>query len=574
MTRWRKSPTWRRWVSAGALAVLAGSTMGLAGCGTAQTPEPRTQPSGDKGGDQADPVAAIVGRMSDEDLVGQVFMPYAYGRDAVTVSPGTAAANQSIGGVDTPAQLVAKFRLGGLILVGFGGDDPDAKDKPVSNVATPGQVRELTTGLQAAAGKLPAQVPLLIGMDQEYGVVQRLRTGVTSLPSAMAFGAANRPELTEAAWKAAAGELATIGVNLNFAPDADVLGPQQVATVIGSRSYGADPKVVSAQVAAVVRGMAAGHVAAVLKHFPGHGKTVADSHTELPVLQQQLAALEADDLAPFAAGIKAGAPLVMSGHLDVRSVDPGVPATFSHKVVTGLLREKLGFDGVVVTDAMDMAPAQAWPAGEAAVRALLAGNDLLLQPKNLPAAYAGVLDALRSGRLPRARLVEAVSRIVKVKTGLTGAPSADLATVGSRGGEVAPLAAAAVTLLRGGCAGPLVGASVRVTASAGRDVAVRTLTAALTANGATVRQSGGADVSTIHLVGYGDTAKDLARGAAATVAMDTPYVLANADSKALLATYSSSEQSLKALAAVLMGKAAPTGRSPVVVSGLPASSCD
>lgn len=558
-------------MSAAVLAALAGSTIGLAGCGTAAEPKTPTPTDGTAGLD--DSIVALIRRMSDEDLAGQVFMPYAYGRTANAVSPATAAANQRIGGVDTPAQLVAKFRLGGVILVGFGGDDPNGADKPVNNIESPGQVRELVDGLQAGAGKLPAGVPLLVGMDQEYGIVQRLRTGMTSLPSAMAFGAANRPELTEAAWRAAATELATIGVNVNFAPDADVLGPQQVSTVIGSRSYGTDPKMVSEQVAAAVRGMTAGRVAATLKHFPGHGKTIVDSHSALPALDQQVAALEADDFAPFVAGIKAGVPLVMSGHLDLRAVDPGVPATFSHKVVTGLLREKLGYQGVVITDAMDMEPAQAWPAGEAAVKALLAGNDILLQPKNLTAAHAGVLEGLRSGQLPRARLVEAVGRILKLKAGLTGTATPDLASVGTRGGEVAPLAAASVTLLRGVCGAPLVGASVRITASPGRDLAIRTLSAALTAGGAKVQAAGGPEVATIHLVGYGDTAKDLVQGVQVTVSMDTPYLLAESNSAVLLATYSSSEQSLKALAAVLLGKATSPGRLPVPVTALPASTC-
>src|SRR5690606_6095925 len=131
---------------------------------------------------------------------------------------------------------------------------------------------------------------------------------------------------------------------------ADVLGAR--SAVIGSRSYGSDPAAAAEQVAAAVRGLEPAGLAAAFKHFPGHGHTEADSHSELPVLAQDVAALEARDLPPFEAGIAAGASVVMSGHLDVRAIDPGVPATFSRKVLVGLLRERLGFTGLVVTDAM------------------------------------------------------------------------------------------------------------------------------------------------------------------------------------------------------------------------------
>ena len=209
-------------------------------------------------------------------------------------------------------------------------------------------------------------------------------------------------------------------MNVDFAPVADVVGTS--GGVIGSRSYGADADRVAAQVAASVRGLQGAGVAATLKHFPGHGHTSADSHTELPVLEQTRKRLDDVDLRPFAAGIDAGAWLVMSGHLDVQAVDPGVSATFSHKVLTDVLRGDLGFQGVVVSDAMNMAPAMKWPAGEAAVRALEAGNDLLLMPPNVGAAYDGILAAVRGGDLPRDRLVEAATRVLTLRFRLAGTP--------------------------------------------------------------------------------------------------------------------------------------------------------
>lgn len=558
-----------------AALLLAGPT--LAGCsGSAPAGSAPPSPGPMVGvtplGDPVLGATDLVRRLTDEDLVGQVLMPYAYGDDANQVSAGSAAGNQKLGGVDTPAQLVTKYRLGGLILVSSSADDPTATTNPTTNVSSATQVAKLTSGLQSAAGQLPARVPLLIGTDQEYGVVTRIKSGLTQLPSAMAFGAAGKPQLTQAAWAAAGADLAAIGVNVDFAPDADVLGPAGNAA-IGSRSYGQQPDAVSAQVTAAVRGLASAGVAATLKHFPGHGHTSTDSHTDLPVLTQSQSALNSGDLPPFAAGIAAGAQLVMSGHLDVRSIDPGVPASFSSKVLVDLLRRQMGFRGVVVSDALNMAPAQKWPPAEAARRALLAGNDLLLMPPDLPAVSAGLLAALRSGELPRARLVEAVTRILTLKLTLAAGPRPSaLSSVGSqeRQATAAAAAAAAVTVLRGSCTRALVTSPVTITTSNGRDTQRAWLTDALRAQGVTVVDKGGSE---IRLVGYGDTTADLSSGAAVTVAMDTPNILAKTSSPVRVATYSSTQVAMQALAAVLAGKAKPAGRSPVDVPGLPRSAC-
>ncbi|MDP9816625.1 beta-N-acetylhexosaminidase [Spirilliplanes yamanashiensis] len=522
-------------------------------------------------GTPAERAAALVATLPEEDLAGQVLMPYAYGSAADKVSDASAAKNRELGDVATPAEMVARYRLGALILVGFSADDPTGTNQPTTNVDNPQQVRALTDGLRAAAARLPAgSAPMLVGTDQEYGVVTRVKTGVTALPSAMAVGAANRPAQTEAAWKAAGEELAAMGVNVDFAPVADVLGPAG-SGVIGSRSFGDDPKVVSAQVAAAVRGLAAGGVASTIKHFPGHGHTTADSHTTLPVVSQSRAALDRQDLPPFRAGIGAGAGFVMSGHLDVRAVDSGVAATFSRKVMTDLLRTELKFTGVAVTDAMNMEPAMKWPAGEAAVRALNAGNDLLLMPPDVGAAHAGILDGLRTGALKRERLVEAATRVLTQRFALDR-PAPALDTLASAGHQAAARAVAtsAVTVLKGRCARLLPAGKVMVTAAGGREQARANLVKALQAAGADVVAAGAAE---IRLVGYGDTVTDLSRGAAVTVAMDTPYLLAQSDSPVLVATYSSSPASMAGLADVLTGRAKPTGRSPVPVRGLPRTAC-
>jgi len=495
---------------------------------------------------------------SDEALAGRVLMPYAFGNSATDVDAPSAAANQKLAGVRTPAEMVERFHLGGMILVGFAADDPTGATNPATNVENPKQVRALTDGLRAASKQ-----PLLIGTDQEYGVVTRVRDGVTMLPSAMGLGAAGRPELTEKAWKVAGAELAAMGINVDFAPVADTLGPGGSA-VIGSRSFGDDPAANADQVAAAVRGLRGAGVASALKHFPGHGHTTADSHKELPVVSLSRAEWQRQDRPPFAAGVAAGAQLVMSGHLDVAAIDPGVPATFSRKVMTRVLRDDLKFTGVAVTDAMNMAPAMKWPPGEAAVRALLAGNDLLLMPPDVTAARDGILAALRDGRLPRARLVEAAERVRTLAASLKPAPfegvgSAEHLTA------VRPAAAAAITVLRGKCDGPLVTGPVTVTASGGREAARSALASALGAAG-----EGG---MVVHLVGYGDKPADLNPAAAVTVVMDKPDILASSKSPTLVATYSSSPASMSALADVLTGRAAAGGRSPVAVPGLPRSAC-
>lgn len=563
-----------------AAALVTASVLLVTGCTGA---EPRPQPAPTSAPAESpppssaapdDPAAravALVAGFADEDLVGQVLMPYAYGDRATKVSPGSAAGNQALAGVDTPAEMIEKYRLGGLILVGFSADDPTQSNQETTNVDNPKQVRELTTGLQEAAGKLTAgPAGFLIGTDQEYGVVTRITDGVTMLPSALGAGAAGDPALTEAAWRAAGTELAAMGINVDFAPVADVLVTR--STVIGSRSFGADPKRVAEQVGGAVRGLQAAGVAATLKHFPGHGHSAVDSHEDLPVLDQSRKKLAAEAWPPFSAGIDAGALAVMSAHLDVRSVDPGVAATFSHKLLTEVLRGELGFQGVVITDGMNMAPAKRWGPGEAAVRALKAGNDLILMPPNVRQAYDGLLAALQDGSLPRARLVEAATRVLTMKFTLAGAPTPELSTLDAPAHRDAAraLAAAAVTVLRGRCDTTAVQGPVTVTSSGGREHTRAALTEALTAAGVKVVNSGG---TVVHLVGYGDGAADLRADAAVTVAMDTPYVLAQASSPTLLATYSSSRASMAALADVLAGKAAPAGRSPVKVSGLPATTC-
>lgn len=556
-----------------ATTVTVTATSALGGCSSsseADAGESRS-PSSISAPDYQARAAAIVEAMTDADLVGQVLMPYAYGNDASTITDASRQANQKYASVDTPFDMVTTYRLGAMILVSSSADDPTAGTNKTTNVESPTQVRTLTTGLQTAAATLGVQAPMLIATDQEYGTVLRIKEGVALLPTAMGLGAGGDPAITEQAWAAAGGDLSAMGINVDFAPDADVLGDKS-GGVIGSRSFGSTPQAVSEQVAAAVRGLATAGVAGTLKHFPGHGKTTADSHTNLPVLSQDKASLVENDLAPFTAGIQAGVELIMSGHLDVQAIDPGVASSFSSKVLIDLLRGELGFSGVVVTDSLTMEPARQWPTGEAAVRALVAGNDLLLMPPNLADAHQGLLDGLTSGTLPRERLIEAVTRVVALRLRIGSVTQPDISTVNSEDHQAAAASAAAsaVTILEGTCAGALVTGPVRVTASEDRAQQATWLKEALPYRGVTVTSSGG---TRVHLVGYGDGTNDLVSDAAVTVAMDTPYILANSSSSILVATFAATKIAMEALADVLAGKTTATGQSPVAAGSLPRSTC-
>jgi beta-N-acetylhexosaminidase len=565
-----------------AVAVVAPAA--LAGCGGggggSAAPRKSAKPAASTSADPARRAAMIAAGMSDADLVGQVLMPVAYGYDANKVSRDAAQHNQNIDGASTPAQIVAKYHLAGLMLVNESdGSDPTAGTNPTSNIATTTQVHTLTAGLQRAARgdhddkAGPAGLPLLVSTDQEFGIVTRIPEGTSLLPTGLGVGAAHDPALTEKSWAMAGSELAALGVNVDLAPDADVLGGLDGAdnTVIGSRSFGSDPTAVAGQVTAAVKGLQSAGVAASPKHFPGHGHTSTDSHQALPVLDQSRASLDADDLPPFEAAISAGSWLIMAGHLDVRSIDPGVPATLSHKVLTDVLRDQLGYRGVVISDALNMEPVTSrYDAGQAAVHALLAGDDLLLEPPNLAAAQQGLLSALGSGQLPKSRLVQAATRVLTLRARLAGFHPPGLSTVHTADHQAtaAKLAAAAVTVLRGACSGPLVGGSVRITG--GTDQKRAWLAAALKADGVTVSDSGTTHVA---LTGYGDGTADLSPDADVTVGLDEPYLLSQVRSKTVLAAFGATEASLTAVAAVLAGRATAPGRSPVPVDGLPASAC-
>src|SRR5688572_17459216 len=277
------------------------------------------------------------------------------------------------------------------------------------NVRDDEQLAALTTALRER------QPELLVSIDEEGGDVTRLEADRgSSYPGNLALGVVDDPELTEQVASAIGADLARVGVNLNLAPVADVnSNPRN--PVIGVRSFGSEPGLVARHVAAFVRGLQRQGVAACAKHFPGHGDTAVDSHQELPVVGGDLAAA----LEPFRAAIAAGVQAVMTGHLLVPALDD-VPATVSPRLLTGLLREELGFGGLVLTDALEMgAISGGIGVEEGAVRALAAGADALclghdLHEEAVEAVHAAILAAVGDGRLAVARLAEAAARVSAV----------------------------------------------------------------------------------------------------------------------------------------------------------------
>lgn len=266
-----------------------------------------------------------------------------------------------------------------------------------------------------------SKLPLLVAADFERGVTMRLQ-GATSFPHAMSFGAAGKAEYAEAFGRITAQESRAVGVQWNFFPDADV-NSNPANPIINTRSFGEDPQQVGDLVAAYIRGARANGMMTTAKHFPGHGDTATDSHLSVAQVTGDRKRLNSVELAPFRKAIEAGVDSVMVAHVSVPALEPDANrvATTSPAIVTNLLKQELGFQGIVVTDALDMAGLTRLYAaniGRAAVDAFKAGSDLLLIPADLDASYKAVLDAARSGEIPSARLDASVLKLLKAKASL------------------------------------------------------------------------------------------------------------------------------------------------------------
>jgi beta-N-acetylhexosaminidase len=283
------------------------------------------------------------------------------------------------------------------------------------NVASAGQVAGLVGALRAAA---PADRPLLVSIDQEGGLVMRLRGLATDWPAMLAVGGAGDAARTEQVGRALGEELAALGIGWDFAPVLDVhTNPQN--PVIGNRAFGVTPEAVAAHALAFWRGLRGAGVVGCGKHFPGHGDTRTDSHHELPVVDHDAARLRAVELAPFAAAARAGMEAFMTAHVLYPALDPDRPATLSRRILTDLLRGELGFRGVVVSDDLGMkAVADRWPIEELAVASIEAGADHLLVREPAArqvAAHAALVRAAEARSDFRARVEESAARVAALK---------------------------------------------------------------------------------------------------------------------------------------------------------------
>ncbi|MFF3498281.1 glycoside hydrolase family 3 protein [Streptomyces sp. NPDC003247] len=622
------------------LAATAGLTAALTLSGTAHADDRRLR--------------ALVSRMTLEEKVGQVFVSRVHGHSATAPDQADADANLRELGVRTAAELIARYRVGGIIYFTW-----------AHNTRDPRQIAALSDGIQRAALEQPRGLPVLISTDQEHGIVCRVGRPATLFPGAMAIGAGERgrealhrtdtdtartnsdtartdadaartdadaarthtgtarTNTDTARTDAGAGadartlgrlagrELRAMGVHQNYSPVADV-NVDPANPVIGVRSFGADPEVVAALTAAEIDGYRSAGVAATAKHFPGHGDTAVDSHYGFPVITHSRRTWEELDAVPFRAAIAAGVDAVMTAHILHPALDDsGDPATLSRAVVTGLLRERLGFDGVVVTDALDMAGVRTkYGDDRVPVLALKAGVDQLLNPPDLDVAWNAVLRAVREGELGEERLEESVLRILRLKDrlGLLTDPYTDPDGVARTVGPPAHLAAAdriaerTTTLLVD--EGPLLPLSPRThprVLVAGADPAspsgttgppTAVLAAALTGLGFTatalstgtdpsdaaveraVSAAGGADAVVVGTYNVTATSpqRTLVERLSATgrpvvaVALRNPYDVAHLPSvRACLAAYGWTDVELRAAARVIAGAVRPRGALPVPV---------
>ena len=350
----------------------------------------------------------LISRMSLEEKVGQLFVMRVYGHSATEPDQADIDSNLAEIGVRTAAEMIAKYHVGGIIYFAW-----------AHNTRDPHQIADLSNGIQRAGLAEPNSLPLLISTDQEHGIVCRVGEPATLMPGAMALGAGGSRSDARRAGQIAGAELAAIGIRQNYAPDADV-NVNPANPVIGVRSFGSDPQSVAGMVAAQVKGYQSAGIASTAKHFPGHGDTSTDSHTGLPVIthtREQWAEL---DEPPFKAAIAAGIDSIMTAHIVVPALDPAEdPATLSRPILTGILREELGYDGVVVTDSLGMEGVRTKYGDERVpVLALKAGVDQLLNPPKLDVAWNAVLAAVRNGELTEDRLDESILRILRLKTKL------------------------------------------------------------------------------------------------------------------------------------------------------------
>src|SRR5213082_979873 len=359
-----------------AIALITGCASARPPVGPSAPSAPAVVPTGQ--------VDSILASLSVRDRVAQLVVPWLAG--------SYTALDDSL--FQVAARWVDTLHVGGLIM----------------SVGSPFDIAAKLNALQRRS-----RLPLLVSADLEWGAGIR-GIGGTTFPQIMAVGATGNPRDAYTIGEAAATEGRAVGIHVNFAPDADV-NNNPLNPIINVRSFGEDPRAVSRLVQEYIRGLHDHGMLATLKHFPGHGDTQSDSHIGLPVITAGYSRLDSLELVPFRGGIAAGADVVMSAHIAFPSfTGSNDPATLSAAVLSGLLRDSLQFHGLVVTDALTMGAIVAkYGAGEATVRAFLAGSDLLLMPADPDSALAAMTAAVAAGRITPERLTQSVRRVLEIK---------------------------------------------------------------------------------------------------------------------------------------------------------------
>lgn len=369
-----------------------------------------------------------VSSLTLEQKIGQMFI---CGFDALTPN-------------DHAKKLIQDYHVGGIVYFR-------------RNVQTLSQLSELSSSLQDLAAS-SGQPPLIVAIDQEGGMVARIdHEGISRIPGNMALGATGSHEYTYQVGKIGAKELRALGINMNFAPCIDV-NNNPLNPVIGVRSFGEDPQAVADHGAAAIKGYQEEGVSATAKHFPGHGDTSVDSHLGLASVPHDRVRLEQVELYPFKKAIEDEVDAIMTAHVSFPAIEPdGIPATLSHAVLTGLLREEMRFHGLIITDCLEMhAIAKEFGIPEGAVRSIEAGADCVLVShtlKDQEAAIRAVVDAVRSGQISEERIDASVERILTLKTRnahtAQNLPSVDITSLSQESkGLLSEIAGKGITLVR------------------------------------------------------------------------------------------------------------------------------
>ena len=385
-----------------ALCLTVFSACGAGGVpSTAPTAAPTASPEPTPEPDAAEMALAA---MTTDQKIGQLFLVRPESLDPA-LTPEQAHNTTLYGATavsEAMAQTLRDYPAGGVAVFG-------------KNIVSPKQLKAFTAALQNASA-----VPLLLGIDEEGGSVSRI-AGTTGFDeprynSAESVGATGDPAQAEAMGAAIGSYLAEYGFNLDFAPVADVnTNPKNI--VIGSRAFGSDPALVAKMVSAEIAGLHRAGVMTCAKHYPGHGDTAGDTHDGYVSVTKTWDELKACELVPFTAAMDAGTDMIMAAHITAVNVtDDGLPASLSKEMITDRLRDGLGWNGVVITDALSMgAVLNNYSSADAAVKAVLAGADILLMPYDFKAAFNGVKDAVADGTISQARLDESVLRILDLK---------------------------------------------------------------------------------------------------------------------------------------------------------------